>query len=247
MSKKITSTSNRNQKALRQNMSFVEALVWILAIPTTYLAISINVHSRSFNIKKLQLPLFGDCQMMELLVYGTLILPFALFAIHLLYWEYQRHAKTENDGVLRLPSSMGHLQVPPAYRNLVSVVLAVTVLVLPLISYVDLTYQLQKYCRIVPSRVVDKTNDQIAESDSLGGAGLFLFPLKRPGRETDSQFYWINHYKYEKIEAGVSGNAGRAKVSAFYGQPLLIALFGLASVLSTGLIFWRAKARGTRR
>ncbi len=244
MRKKITQSSKQSQKASDPSLGFFAALVWALCIPTVYLAISINVQARSFNVKKMTLPFFGECQMMELLFYGTtIILPCAILAIHLLYWLYQRHAKNENDRMLRLPSSLGAMKVPPAYRNQVSLILAVAVVVLPVISYVDLAYQMQKYCRIVPARATNVLDGrQIAESDTLGGAGLLQFPLKRPGSQSDSDFYWINHYKPETIEAGKSGKAGLVKVSALPLQPLAIALFALGSVVSMGLIFWRAKA-----
>lgn len=91
---------------------------------------------------------------------------------------------------------------------------------------------------------MNKANNEISKDESFGGAELLLFGLKYPGREKESGFYWINHYKPESITEGKSGRAGRVKVSAFPGQPLVLVTLGVGFLISTVLVLTRARGAG---
>lgn len=236
-------------RAFRAERNFIEVLVWVIGIFGFYWAVSVNVAARNFNTKTLVVPMAGECRMMEMLVFGTsLLLPLTLALVHLLYWEYQTVARRSPEKGLHLPSFVGSARAPTRYRNYVAIALAGVVLVLPMVSYVDLVFQLQKYCQIVPRRVVNQSKESIAAASPLSGARLFLFPLKRPGVGTDAklngEFYWINSYPEEWLPRVGTGKAKRLKVSAVWGQPFLILAFGVGLVISTGMLIYRARGAG---
>jgi hypothetical protein len=255
----MSSKNQENQMAqaarqpVEDQQHFIESLAFSIGSVGLIWMLCMQWCTRNYNTKPLDLPLLGQFQMMEVLVYGTTGLAVILSGVHLLYMTFQRLAKKRDDlanGLPQIPRGlslplMGHaVSIPEVYRRRVGGWLAAALLFVPSIGYLDLLGQLTQYCRIVPTRVVNKENSEISKGDTLHGADLLLFGVKYPGGEKDKGYYWINHYKPEWIPGGVSGSAGRVKVSAVPGHPLILAVLGVGFVISMGFTFYRAAKKG---